>query len=117
MRLVAEPSEMSRTLPWPFARDEFPPPLGAVVQRTVLDGTMPALVVGHSSNGDWYVGDGVNDPNEPGAALATHIAHVIESNSSIGSLATLPPGHEATRRWPGDPWQVRRVELDDELDR
>ena len=114
MRLVAEPSEMVRTLPWPFTGDQFPPALGAVVQRTVLEGTLPALVVGHSRTGDWYVGDGVNDPNELGAAVATHIAHAIESNSSIRTLASLPPGHEATRRWPGDPWRVRRVELDDE---
>ena len=113
MDRVADPSEMARTLPWPFPGDEFPAALGAVIQRTVLDGTMPALVVGHSSHGDWYVGDGVSDPNELDAAIATHIAHVIEFNSSIRSLATLPPGHEATRRWPGDPWRHRRIELED----
>jgi hypothetical protein len=75
-------------------------------------GSMPALVVGHAANGDWYVGDGVNDPNLPGAAVATHLAHAIQRNSSIAGLATLPPGHEAHRRWPGDPWITRPVELE-----
>ena len=103
---MGEPREMFRTLPWPFEADAFPASLGATVQRTVLDGRLPALVVGHTPEGDWYVGDGVNDPNLPGACVATHIAHAIERNGSIAMLGRLPPGHEARRRWPGDAWVV-----------
>ena len=101
---------MWRALPWPFPDSRFPDDLGAVIQRTVLDGSMPALVVGHEADGGWYVGDGVNDPNLPGAAVATHIRHAIQRNTSIAGLATLPPGHEARRRWPGDPWITEAVE-------
>jgi hypothetical protein len=100
---------MHRLLPWPFANDVFPPQLGAVVQRTVVDGSLPALLVGHGEDGSWYVGDGTNDPNKPGACVATHLSHAIERSSSIASLAGLPPGHEAKRRFPGDPWEIERV--------
>ena len=95
---------MVRTLPWPFPDGAFPRQLGAVVQVTVLDGTRPALVVVHTSDGDWLVGDGVNDPNTAGACVATHIWHAITRNSSIETLADLPPGHQAERRRPGEPW-------------
>jgi hypothetical protein len=70
----------------------------------------PALVVLHSRAGDWAIGDGVNDPNLPGACVATHIWHAIERNSSIAELASLPPGHEARRANPGDPWVVLHLE-------
>jgi hypothetical protein len=102
---------MSRGLPWPFEGNAFPAALGAVVQKTVLDGVLPALVVGHTRDGDWYVGDGLNDPNEPGAVVATHVSHVIELNSSVATLASLPPGFEARRRWPGDPWRYEEVDI------
>lgn len=97
---------MVRYVPWPFPNDVFPEDLGAVVQRTVLDGVMPALLVEHGHKGDWAVGDGVNDPNIAGSCVATHIWHAIERNSAIAELATLPVGYSATRRWPGDPWVV-----------
>jgi hypothetical protein len=103
-------AEMVRRVAWPFPCHRFPSELGAVVQRTVLDGDRPALLVYHSTEGDWAIGDGLDDPNEPGASIATHIWHAIERNRSISALADLPPGHEATRRWPGDPWVVEPVE-------
>jgi hypothetical protein len=99
-------------MPWPFEGDVFPPELGAVVQVTVLDGSRPARIVGHTDDGDWYVGDGVDDPNLPGACIATHLQHVIERNSSVATLASLPPGHEARRDGPGEPWRIERVDLD-----
>jgi hypothetical protein len=54
-------------VPFPFPDGQFPSELGAVIQRTVLDGTEPARVVIHADEGGWLVGDGVNDPNLPGA--------------------------------------------------
>ena len=87
-----------REIPWPFENDEFPPDLGAVVMRTVLDGELPALQVIHAD--DWWgVADGLNDPNGD-ASMAVHIAHVLELDPSLGELATLPPGYQAdaTRR-------------------
>jgi hypothetical protein len=107
-----EDREMFQRMPWPFPNDSFPPSLGAVVQRTVLDGTMPALVVGHTADGSWFVGDDVNDPNTRGAAIATHIGHAIALNSSIAGLATLPPGRQARRSAPGEPWLVSELEVE-----
>jgi len=89
--------EMFQRLPFPFGGGEFPAALGAVVQRTVLDGSEPAREVIHTTDGSWLVGDGINDPNPPGASVATHIWHAIERNSWIRSLASMPPGHIAKR--------------------
>lgn len=97
---------MLRRLPFPFPDDRFPADLGAVVQRTILDGDEPARMVVHTSEGDWLIADGVNDPNEPDATVATHISHAIERNSSIADLATLEPGHVATRTEPGEAWEI-----------
>jgi hypothetical protein len=93
-------------LPFPFAGDRFPAQLGAVVQRTVLMGELPALEVIHTSDNRWLVGDGVNDPNEPDACEVGHMLHVVERNSSVAGLATLPPGFIATRAGPREQWSV-----------
>lgn len=103
-------SEMFQRLPFPFADGRFPDTLGAVVQRTVLTGELPALEVVHAPDGSWLVGDGVHDPNLPGACVATHIAHAIATNSSVADLATMPPGHLARRDRPGQPWTITVLE-------
>ena len=100
-------------MPWPFVADTFPRQLGAVVQRTVLDGTRPALYVVHSDEGDWAIGDGIDDPNEPGACVATHIWHAIEQNQAIAQLTHLAPGYQARRRSPGESWVVTKEETPD----
>jgi hypothetical protein len=105
---------MFQRLPFPFANGEFPQELGAGVQRTILRGEEPARTVVHTADGSWLVGDGVHDPNEPGAAIYTHIWHAIESDPSIAGLATMPPGTEATREGPGDPWKFEPHEWPDE---
>jgi len=104
--MADQPREIRRRVPFPFEGDEFPADLGAVVQVTVLDGSEPARVVGHTDEGAWYVGDGVHDPNAPGAVVATHLWHVVERNSSLRRLATLAPGQRAERVGPGSPWVV-----------
>jgi hypothetical protein len=80
----------------------------------VLSGELPAREVVHTPDGAWVVGDGVNDPNLPGASVATHLRHAVATNSSIASLATMPPGHIATRPAPGVPWTVNILEGWDE---
>jgi hypothetical protein len=107
--------EMFQRLPFPFDGDEFPAALGAVVQRTVLSGSELAREVIHTPDGFWLVGDGVSDPNLPGASVATHIWHAIEHNSSVRSLASMPPGRIAKREGPGREWQILPLEgLDDD---
>jgi hypothetical protein len=77
--------EMFQHLPFPFDADEFRAALGAVIQRTVLEGSEPAREVIHTPDGSWLVGDGINDPNQPGASVDTHIRHAIARNSSVRS--------------------------------
>jgi hypothetical protein len=103
--------EMYRHLPFPFENDRFPDTLGAVIQRTVLEGHEPAREVIHSADNSWLVGDGINDPNEPGAVVAACMLHVIEQNSSVTKLATLPLGHAARRDNPGRPWVIEPYDL------
>lgn len=88
--------EMIRQMPFPFVDGRFPPELGAVIQRTVLDGYEPAREVIHDED-NWVVGDGITDPNLPGASVASHMRHVSERNSSVAELVSLPIGHIATR--------------------
>ena len=80
-----------------------------MVQQTVLQGELPAREVVHATDGSWLVGDGVNDPNPPGASVATHLAHAIALNSSIAGLASMPPGHIARRSGPGGAVDHRRA--------
>jgi hypothetical protein len=95
-------TEMFRHVDWPFPDGEFPPQLGAVVQRTVNSGEWPALLVIHDADNDWLIGDGVNDPD--GASVAAHVLHGIERDPSVATLADLPPGWQARRDGAGKPW-------------
>jgi hypothetical protein len=106
--------EIFQHLPLPYPDGRFPANLGAVVQRTVLTGERPALEVVHAPDGSWAVSDGVNDPNLPDAAVATHIHHAIERNSSITQLATMQPGQIARRSGPGEQWMIYALEGWDE---
>lgn len=105
---------MRRTIPWPFPSDRFPDDLGVVVQRTVLDGELPALMVAHTKDGDWLVADGENDPNEPDASVATHMRHVLASDPSIQPLASLAPGKRADRATAQAPWIVSEFAYEEE---
>lgn len=107
-------SDMMRRVPWPFPEDRFPDDLGAAVQRTVLEGSLPALFVAHAADGDWMVGDGVNDPNEPGSTVATHMRHVVARDTGVDALATLPPGRRADRQSAADPWVVSDFTYEDD---
>lgn len=108
MMAAVDDNEMRRYVPFPFPRGRFPRELGAVVQRTVLDGVEPAREITHSADGSWMVGDGVNDPNEPGAATATHLWHVLDQDPSIAWAARLSPGQVATRDGKGEPWVIEK---------
>ena len=93
-------------LRWPFPDGRFPADLLAVVQRTVSDGRLPALVVVHDDEDDWLIGDGVNDPNEDGASIVCHVQHITAADPTIEDLAGLPPGHAAERSALGESWSV-----------
>lgn len=106
----SDPQEIHQHLPFPFERGQFPSDLGAVVQGTVLSGDIPAREVVHTPDGSWLIGDGVSDPNLPGASMVSNISHAVQWNSSIAELATMGPGHIAERSDPGSPWQIAVLE-------
>jgi hypothetical protein len=103
---MTDARDMVRVVRWPFPDGRFPPELGAVVMRSVLDGRRPALHVWHSPDNDWAIGDGIDDPNEPGACVATHIGHVVALDPSIAELAGMPPGTRADRSSAAAPWII-----------
>jgi hypothetical protein len=97
---------MYRQVQWPFPDDEFPDELGALVMRSILDEGVPVLQVVHFPDNSWAVADGVHDPNEPGACIATHLRHVLERDPTVGELATLPIGSQADRAAVEERWLV-----------
>ena len=112
--LSSDPREMFRQLPFPFQDGRFPSQLGVVVQRSVMDGKEPARVVIHTDDNSWVVGDGINDPNPPGAATALHMHHLLLSDPTLAELASLPLGHIASRDGPGRPWTITQHTWPDE---
>ena len=104
------PHELFRQIEFPFSDGRFPYHLGAVVQRTVFTGEEPAREVVHTQDNSWLVGDGVNDPNLPGAVVVAGMSHIADADASVAELATLPLGHIAERADPGLPWVVSRHE-------
>jgi hypothetical protein len=111
---TGDPREMFRDLPFPFDDGRFPFQLGAVVQRTVADGEEPAREVIHAEDNSWLVGDGINDPNLPGAATVLHMHHVLQADPTLGAMASLPLGHVAKREAPGRPWVISVLKWFDE---
>lgn len=93
----------------PFRRRRFPRGLGAVIQCTVLDGRLPARYVAHTDDDGWIVGDEVTDPNLDGASVAAHMSHVVDLDSTLEELATLPPGFQARRSSRDAPWEIEPV--------
>ena len=108
--------EVFRSVDFPFPDDEFPANVGAVVQRTVLDGREPARVVIHDAEGDWCVGDGINDPNERGACVVACLHCIVTADPAIASLATLPVGYQARRSEADESWVLSPHAYEDELD-
>ena len=87
--------------------------VGGVVQRTIINGELPALIVVHDDEGDWLIGDGVNDPNEDGACGIYHLSHVVSLDSSLAEVMKIPIGYAARRESVTDPWRISVWEYDD----
>ncbi|WP_225836173.1 hypothetical protein [Streptomyces sp. NK08204] len=89
------------------------PGLAGVVQRTIIKGELPALIVVHDDEGDWLIGDGVNDPNEDGACGIYHLGHVVSLDASLAEVMNLPIGYAATRESKLSPWEISPWEYGD----
>ncbi|GAA3143041.1 hypothetical protein GCM10010466_37520 [Planomonospora alba] len=107
-------SKVIRDMPFPFPGGRFPPELGAVVQRTVVSGELPALIVIHDDENDWLIGDGITDASDPTASIIKHIHHVVEMDPSVEETATLPCGYAAQRASQSAPWVITPWSYPDE---
>ncbi|MFI7536297.1 hypothetical protein [Streptosporangium sp. NPDC049376] len=107
-------SEIIRRMTFPFSDGRFPSELGAVAQRTVISGELPALIVIHDDDGDWLIGDDVTDASDPEASVISHARHLVESDPSIEETVGLPYGYAARRSSPSAPWVIERWSYADE---
>jgi hypothetical protein len=82
----------------------FPPRLGVIAQRTVLDGKEPVRSVVLDADGDWSALDGINDPNVPDACVLVRMSVLTDADPSLLDLAEMEPGTEAFREGPDAPW-------------
>ncbi len=93
-------------LPFPSEDRDFPADLGAIVQRSVLDGIQPARVVIHDADNDWLVGDGMTDPNAPDACVVARLRHIADRDPTVADLVSLPAGHIAERDDEDASWRI-----------
>jgi hypothetical protein len=87
--------------------------LAGVVQRTIINGELPALVVVHDDEDDWLIGDGINDPNVDGACGIFHLGHVVQLDESLAEVMNLPIGYTASRESATSPWKISRWEYEE----
>ncbi|GAA4473353.1 hypothetical protein GCM10023170_094340 [Phytohabitans houttuyneae] len=59
------------------------------MQRTVVDGELPALTVIHTADNAWIVLDGVSDPNPHGACVVDAMVHLVRDDPSLAVVAQL----------------------------
>ncbi|MFJ9631573.1 hypothetical protein ACIRU8_28075 [Streptomyces sp. NPDC101175] len=97
---------MQPDIAWPFPSGAFPSELLAIVQRTVADGTFPALMMIHDDEDDWLLCDSIHDPNADGASIVTHMDHVLARDPALADLAGMPPGYVAERSSAQTPWEI-----------
>ncbi|MGP3921420.1 hypothetical protein [Nonomuraea sp. 10N515B] len=97
-------SEVVRHVPFPFPGGKFPPGLVAVVQRTVIIGGLPALIVIHDDENDWLIGDDITDASDPDASAICHVAHIIDLDPRVAETASVPCGYAARRASKEDAW-------------
>ena len=69
----------------------------------------------HTDDGSWLVGDGVKDPNLPGAVVVSGMIHVVEQDPSLAELAALPPGRIAEHDCPDDVGHIDELAPDEGL--
>lgn len=88
---------------WPF---EEPENVATLTTRQVLEGGEPILHVFHyGDDGMWQFSSA--EAFDDADARIVSLRQVFDLDPSIGDLAGLPPGWEASRRAPGEPWRPR----------
>jgi hypothetical protein len=84
---------------------------GCVQTPEVFELRESVLLVGHSGDdGTWQLaGDSDADAT---TGLVGHLYHAVDEDHSLLDVLDLPPGHEARRTGPGEPWTVVRPDDD-----
>jgi hypothetical protein len=99
-------SDTESFVSFPFPENRFPDNLGVAVASTALRGEQPVRYVAHTPDNDWWLSDGVTDPNDADAHVVAHIRHVLDRDPTVEILATLPLAHEARRDGVDDDWRI-----------
>lgn len=94
---------------WPFP---FPPGLGCVTTRQVMDDGEPICSVIHFGDGDWLI-TGKTFGNEDDGMVVC-FACLYERHPSIAKHASLKPGFEASLEDGDDTWVITPVQENDE---
>jgi hypothetical protein len=63
----------------------------------------PILLVTHDDNGDWQILCGTT--NDSKHAMIVSLGEAFKKDRSIGELADLPVGWQASRKTPNSPWK------------
>lgn len=99
---------MTKSDNWPFDQGAE---IAALTTRQILERTEPIRQVVHYSDDlSWAFTHGTSDNRDDYRVV--HMGELLEIDSTIGSIADLPPGWSAWRDIPGDDWE--RTEEDSE---
>jgi hypothetical protein len=91
---------------WPF---EDPENVATLTTRQVVKDGEPILNVFHyADDGMWQFSTAA--AFEEADAMVVSLRDIFEIDPSIGELAGLPPGWQASRQGPGEPWQRQMSE-------
>ena len=85
-----------------------PPAMAVVTLRRISEQGYPILLVIHEADeGGWQFLDGEDVTEDDAIMVSLH--HIIASDTSLRSLAALPPGWQAQRSDPDHPWQTQHL--------
>lgn len=91
-----------------------PPNVVVFTTASVLEGSHPILHVTHDSDdGSWQFHTGNGRPSIDEARIVC-LQQIVELDSSITELASLPVGWQAKREQIDRPWRLSRIETKDE---
>ena len=99
---------------WPF---DQPKNCATIISKSVLDRVNPILHVSHDEDDHgWQFLDGQSE--EISDLVIVGLAHVLEIDPSMGTLAHLLPGYQATRANIESEWVIEKTpeERDDEYE-
>jgi hypothetical protein len=89
---------------WPFEDSEN---VATLTSRQVMVGLEPIVLVDHhAEDGMWEFGTGAAFSDAD--AMVVSLREVFDVDRSIGDVADLPPGWQASRTAAGVPW-LRRI--------